>query len=78
MVVNVLAAIRWEHLILWLPAAVVGAGLVGAVFILLGRAFAATVRESGHPRLIVGGLVALAGVIVVLTYLGVNLPREGG
>ena len=63
---------------LWLPAAIVGAGLVGAVFILLGRAFAASVRESGHPRLIVGGLVALAGVIVLLTYLGVSLPREGG
>ena len=77
MVVNVLAAIRWEHLILWLPAAVVGAGLVGAVFILLGRAFAVTVRESGHPRLIIGGVVALAGVIVLLTYLGVNLPKEG-
>ena len=45
-------------------AAIVGAGLVGGVFILLGRAFAATVRESGHPRLIIGGLVALAGVIV--------------
>jgi hypothetical protein len=78
MVVNVLAAPRWEHLVLWLPAVIVGAGLVGAVFILLGRAFAATVRESGHPRLIVGGLVALAGVIAVLTYLGVSLPREGG
>jgi hypothetical protein len=77
MVVNVLAAIRWEHLVLWLPAAIVGAGLVGAVFILLGRAFAASVRESGHPRLIVGGLVALAGLIVLLTYLGVSLPKEG-
>jgi hypothetical protein len=77
MVVNVLAATRWEHLVLWLPAAIVGAGLVGAVFILLGRAFAATVRESRHPRLIVGGLVALAGVIVILTYLGVSLPKEG-
>ncbi|HEX4680292.1 MAG TPA: hypothetical protein VH210_13925 [Gaiellaceae bacterium] len=74
---NVLAATRWEHLVLWLPAFVVGAGLVGAVFILLGRAFAVTVRESGHPRLIIGGLVALAGVIVLLTYLGVNLPKEG-
>jgi hypothetical protein len=74
---NVLAASRWEHLVLWLPAAVVGAGLVGAVFILLGRAFAASVRESGHPRLIVGGLVALAGVIVLLTFLGVTLPKEG-
>jgi hypothetical protein len=77
MVMNVLAATRWEHLVLWLPAAVVGAGLVGAVFILLGRAFADSVRESGHPRLIIGGLVALAGVIVLLTFLGVTLPKEG-
>jgi hypothetical protein len=74
---NVLAATRWEHLVLWLPAAVVGAGLVGAVLILLGRGFADSVRESGHPRLIIGGLVALAGVIVLLTFLGVTLPKEG-
>jgi hypothetical protein len=73
---NPLAAARWEHLVVWLPALVVGIGLVGAVFILLGRAFAATVRESGHPRWIVGGLVALLGAIVVLTVLGVQLPRE--
>jgi hypothetical protein len=76
MVMDPLAANTWEHLVLWLPAAIVGIGLVGAVFILLGRAFAATVRESGHPRWIVGGLVALLGAIVVLTYLGVELPRE--
>jgi uncharacterized membrane protein len=76
MVVDPLAANTWEHLVLWLPAAIVGIGLVGAVFILLGRAFAATVRESAHPRWIVGGLVALLGAIVVLTYLGVELPRE--
>jgi hypothetical protein len=74
---NVLAATSWEHLVLWLPAVIVGAGLVGAVFILLGRAFAASVRESGHPRLIIGGLVALAGLVVLLTYLGVSLPKEG-
>jgi len=77
MVVNVLAATSWEHLVLWLPAFVVGAGLVGAVFILLGRAFAASVGESGHPRVIIGGLVALAALIVLLTYLGVSLPKEG-
>jgi uncharacterized BrkB/YihY/UPF0761 family membrane protein len=74
--VNVLAATRWEHLILWLPAVIVGGGLVAGVFILLGRAFAATVRESGHPRLLLGGLAALVGVIVLLTYLGVELPKE--
>ena len=77
MVVNVLAATRWERLVILVPAFIVGAGLVGAVFILLGRAFAASVRESGHPRLIVGGLVAVAALIAVLTYLGVSLPKEG-
>jgi hypothetical protein len=76
MVVDVVAQSRWEHLVLWLPAAVVGAGLVLGIFILLGRAFAATVRESGHPRLILGGLAALVGAIVLMTYLGVELPRE--
>jgi hypothetical protein len=76
MVVDVVAQSRWEHLVLWLPAAIVGLGLVLGVLILLGRAFAATVRESGHPRWIVGGLAAVLGAIVLLTYLGVELPRE--
>jgi hypothetical protein len=70
------AASQLERLVLLLPAFVVGAGLVGAVLILLGRALAVTIRESGHPRWILGGLVALAGAIVVLTYLGIELPRE--
>jgi hypothetical protein len=34
------------------------------------------VRESGHPKWIYGGLVALVGLVVVLTWLGVSLPRE--
>ena len=77
MVMNLLAAAsNWERLVIWLPALVVGTGLVGAVMILLGRAFMATVRESGHPRWIFGGLFALVGLVVVLTWLGVNLPRE--
>jgi hypothetical protein len=77
MVVNVIAAASsWERLVIWLPALVVGTGLVGAVLILLGRAFAATIRESGHPKWIYGGLVALVGAVAVLTYLGVSLPRE--
>jgi hypothetical protein len=76
MVVDLLAVSSWERWVVWLPALVVGAGLVGAVLILLGRAFAASVRESGHPRWIVGGLVALVGAVVLLTWLGVDLPRE--
>jgi hypothetical protein len=75
--VNLLASTsRWERLVILIPALIVGLGLVGAVFILLGRAFAASVRESGHPRLIGAGLVALVGLVMVLTWLGVSLPRE--
>lgn len=77
MVVHVLASeSRWERWVLLAPAIVVGVGLVGAVCILLLRAFAQSVREAGHPRWIFAGLVGLVGVVVLLTYLGVSLPRE--
>jgi hypothetical protein len=71
-----LATARWERLVILLPALVVGAGLVLAVLILLGRAFKDSMRDWGHPRLLVAGGVALLVVVVVLTYLGVSLPRE--
>jgi hypothetical protein len=74
----VAAASGWERLIVMAPLILIAIGVVGAVLILLGRGFVETVRESGHPRLIVGGLAALVGLIVLLTYLGVQLPREGG
>jgi hypothetical protein len=74
--VRLLAAADVERWIVLLPAIVIGTGLVAGVLILLGRAFAATVRESGHPRLIVAGLVGLAGAVALLTWLGVELPRE--
>lgn len=77
MVVNLLLATSsWERLVIWLPALVFGTGLVLAVLILLGRAFAASMREWGHPRLLAAGAVALVAVVVVLTYLGVELPKE--
>jgi hypothetical protein len=72
----VASAPHWQRLVVLAPVFVVGAGLVLGVLILLGRAFANSVRESGHKRAIVAGLVVLAGAVVVLTYLGVQLPRE--
>jgi hypothetical protein len=72
------AASHWERLVVLAPAFVIGFGLVAAVFILLGRGLAQTIRESGHPRLIVAGLLAVVGLVVLLTYLGIELPREGG
>ena len=66
----------WEKFVVWLPGIVVGTGMVLAVLILLGRAFADSVRDWGHPRLLAAGAVALVAVVVVLTYLGVELPKE--
>ena len=72
----VAATPHWQRLLVLAPVFVIGAGLVLGVLILLGRAFADSVRESGHKRLLMAGLVALTGVVVLLTYLGVSLPRE--
>ena len=66
----------WEKFVIWIPALVVGVGIVGAVLILLGRAFMDSVREWGHPRLLAAGAVALVAIVAVLTWLGVSLPRE--
>jgi hypothetical protein len=72
----VASAPHWQRLVVLAPVLVIGAGLVLGVLILLGRAFATSVRESGHKRLIVAGLGVIAVMVVVLTYLGVELPRE--
>jgi zinc transporter ZupT len=74
--VQPLAASDFSRYVVLLPALIVGVGLILGILILLGRAFAQTVRESTHPRWIVAGLVALAGAVVLLTWLGVQLPRE--
>jgi hypothetical protein len=68
---------HWQRLVTLAPVFVIGVGLVAAVLILLGRAFAASVRESGHQRLILVGLAVVTVLVVVLTYLGVSLPKEG-
>jgi len=66
----------WQRLVVLLPALLIGGGIVIGALILLGRALAHSVRTSGHQRLIYAGFVALVGVVAVLTYLGVELPRE--
>ena len=77
MVVDLLLATsRFERIAILAPALVIGGGLVLGVLILMGRAFADSVREFGHPRLLLAGAVGLVAVVVVLTWLGVELPKE--
>jgi hypothetical protein len=46
------------------------------VAVVLGKALSESVRSFGHPRLLIGLAVGLLGVVVVLSLLGVQLPRE--
>ncbi len=66
----------WQRLLILAPAFVIGVGLVLAVIILLVRAFIDSVSEIKHKRVIWIGTLALVGVVVLLTYLGVELPKE--
>jgi hypothetical protein len=71
-----LAAAKWERLVTLAPVFVIGAGLVGAVLILLGRAFADSIRDVKHKRWLGIGAGGVVVLVVVLTYFGVNLPKE--
>ena len=71
-----LATSHLERIVILAPAIVIGGGLVLGVFILMGRAFADSIREFGHPRLLIAGAVGLVAVVVLLTWLGISLPKE--
>jgi uncharacterized membrane protein YdcZ (DUF606 family) len=70
------ATATWERLLTLAPVFVVGIGLVAAILILLGRAFADSIRDVPNKRWIWLGGVVVVAFVVVLTYLGVNLPKE--
>jgi hypothetical protein len=55
---------------------VCGAAVVG-LMILWGKIAFQSLRESSRPRLVLGLWLAGIALLVLLTILGVNLPREG-
>jgi len=59
------------------PVLVVAAAAVAGLLILWGKIAVQQLRESRRPRLVITlWLVGLA-LLVLLTFLGVKLPREG-
>jgi hypothetical protein len=65
-----------SHVTLLAPVVVLVAAAVAGLGVFWFRAAADSLRASRHPRLIVGAVLALVAVGVVLTALGINLPRE--
>jgi hypothetical protein len=60
------------------PVIVVAVGAVVGLLILWGKVAAQHLRESRRPRLVLALWVGGIALLVVLSYLGVKLPREGG
>jgi hypothetical protein len=64
------------HVVLLAPVVVLVFAAVGGLAIFWFRAAADSLRESKHPRLILGAAAGVFVLGIVLTVLGVELPRE--
>jgi NADH:ubiquinone oxidoreductase subunit 6 (subunit J) len=60
------------------PVIVVAVGAVVGLIILWGKVAAQHLRETRRPRLVLALWIGGILLLVVLSYLGVKLPREGG
>ena len=67
-----------QRAILLAPVLVIGAAAVAGLLVFWGRVGWESYRTSPRRRLIVVLVVATVAVLVALTLLGVDLPREGG
>ena len=66
-----------ERAIFLAPVLVAGGAAVLGLLILWGKVAVEQLRESRRPRLVLALWLAGIALIVLLTVLGVKLPREG-
>jgi hypothetical protein len=59
------------------PVIVLGFAAAAGLFILWGKVAAASLRQSRRPRLVLGLWLGAIALLVVLSVLGVELPRGG-
>ena len=73
------AIMSWplERAIYLAPIIVFGFAAVVGLLLLWGKLAVQAIRDSARPRLVVALWVAGLALIVLLTVLGVELPREG-
>lgn len=68
--------LSFQRAILLAPVLVIGVAAVAGLLVFWGRVGWASFRGSRRPRLIAAVVVAVVIVLVALTLLGVDLPRE--
>jgi hypothetical protein len=67
----------FERAVYLAPVIVIGAAALVGLLILWGKVAAQSLRESRRPKLVLGLWLAGLALLVLLTFLGVKLPREG-
>ena len=68
--------LSFQRAILLAPVLVIGVAAVAGLFVFWGRVGWDSLRRARHPRLIAVAAIAFVALIVGLTLLGVDLPRE--
>jgi hypothetical protein len=68
--------LSFQRAALLAPVLVIGVGALAGLVVFWGKIGWESLRRSGHPRLYVAGGLAFIALLVLLTFLGVNLPHE--
>jgi hypothetical protein len=73
-------ALSWpfEKAVSLAPVIVIGGAAAVGLVLLWGKVALNSLRESRHPRRVVAYWLVGLGLLVLLTFLGVKLPSEGG
>lgn len=68
--------LSFERAVLLAPVLVIGLAAAAGLLVFWGRVGWESLRRARHPRLVVAVVAALVVLLVGLTLLGVQLPRE--
>lgn len=68
----------FEKAVYLAPVIVVGGAAAVGLVLLWGKIALNSLRESRHPRRVLAYWMLGLGLLVLLTFLGVKLPNEGG
>ena len=68
--------LSFQRAVLLAPVLVIGVAALAGLVVFWGRVGWDSLSRSRHPRLLIAGGLAFVALLVVLTFLGVNLPHE--
>jgi uncharacterized membrane protein YidH (DUF202 family) len=68
--------LSFERAVLLAPVLVIGLAAVAGLVVFWGRVGWDSFRQARHPRLVITAALAFVLLLVGLTLLGVQLPRE--